>query len=98
VESLNRGQCNGDFWLQCEKYENICLHIVSVIRHERKCLTKILTLHLYKSTLTYKIRLRKVCSILPVGVILLLAPGEDMLDVPFFSDEAWFHLSAHVGR
>jgi len=36
-------------------------------------------------------------SILPVGMILLSATGEDILDVPFFNSEAWFHSSAYMG-
>ena len=49
MEGLNRRKCNGDLWLQCEKFECICLQIDSINRHERKCLTKILTSHLYKT-------------------------------------------------
>lgn len=50
MESLNRRQCNGDVWLQCVKFEYVCLQIVSVNRHERKCLTKFVTLPLYTTT------------------------------------------------
>lgn len=100
MEGLNRRQCNGDLWLQCEKCEYVCLQIVSINRHERKCLTKILTLHLYKTTPVLEpteYDYVKCLSVLPVGLILLPATGEDILEVPFCNSEAWFHSSAYMG-
>jgi hypothetical protein len=100
VESSNRRQCNGDLWLQCVKFEYVCLQIVSVNRHERKCLTKILTLPLYKTAPGHEhteYDYVNCVSVLPVGLILLAATGEDILDVSFFNSEAWFHSSAYMG-
>jgi hypothetical protein len=100
VESLNGRQCNGDLWLQSVKCEYVCLQIVSVNRHERKCLTKIPTLSLYKTTPGHEhteYDYVKCVSVLPVGLILLAATGEDILDVPFLNSEAWFHSSAYIG-
>lgn len=88
---MNRTQCNRDVWLQCVKFEYVCLQIVSINRHELKCLTKILTLPLYKTAPVHEpteYDCVKCVSVLPVGLIVLTATGEDILDVPFFNSEA----------